>query len=242
MKHNKTPEANLAPKRKVYFQLGFAVALSLVLAAFEWTGYDSQEYSSINNAGDPMMEEEIIPFNRPEKPTPPKPKTNTTVFTPVVVMPVVGDPGPELDPFALNFDVLFDFGDPGEEWTGDSELPPLPLMRAEIMPFYDQCKNVLDREEQSLCTELEIIKYVQSKVVYPRLCVDAGIEGTVYVSFVIDRTGQIRDAKIERGLHKQIDTNCLAAVNSIPQMNPASQQGKAVSVYYNIPISFKLAR
>jgi len=160
----------------------------------------------------------------------------------VVVMPVVGDPGPDPDPFQLNLDDLFDFGEPREEWSDDEGEPALPLMRAEIMPFYDHCKNALDREEQTLCTELEIIKFVQRNVVYPRLCVDAGIEGDVYVSFVIDRKGQIREAKIVRGLHKQIDANCLAAVNSIPQMNPASQQGKAVSVYFNIPISFKLAR
>lgn len=242
MKHIKTHEANLEPKRKVYFQLGFAVALSVVLAAFEWTGYDYEEHRALGYTGDPIMEEEIIPFNRLEKPTPPKPNTNKSVFTPVVVMPEVGDPDPDPDPYQLDFEKIFEFGEPTEEWEeGEGEDLP-PMIRAEIMPYFDQCKNVLNREEQTLCTEGQIIRFVQNNVVYPKLCVDAGIEGKVWVKFVIDKTGKVTNAEIQRGLHKQMDKNCLDVVNSIPQMNPASQQGKPVAVYYNIPISFKLAK
>ncbi len=240
MSKNKISKANLESKRKVYLQLGFAVALSFVLAAFEWTDYEIHEYKQMAFMDGIPMEDEPIPFNRPPKPTPPKPKVNPLVFqiAPEPAPEPGPDPGPEPDPFFLDPDDLFSLGGGDENWHDDE--PALPIMVAEIMPFFDDCKDVLDREAQSKCTEAEIIRYVQTNVKYPKICVETGIEGTVYMSFVVDRSGNIKDVTVQRGLHRLIDENATNVVSSIPKMNPAKQQGKSVSVIYNIPIHYKL--
>ena len=111
MSKNKTSEANLEAKRKVYLQIGFAVALSFVLVAFEWTDYEIHEQKQLAYLDYIPMEDEVIPFNCPPKPTPPKPKVNPLIFqiAPEPTPEPGPDPGPEPDPFFLDPNELFSF-------------------------------------------------------------------------------------------------------------------------------------
>ncbi|MDQ3192233.1 MAG: energy transducer TonB [Bacteroidota bacterium] len=74
---------------------------------------------------------------------------------------------------------------------------------------------------------------------YPQMAKDAGIQGTVYVTFVIGSDGKVTDVKVLRGV-KGLDDEAIRVVQKMPAWSPGKQRGKAVSVQYNLPIRFVL--
>ncbi len=74
---------------------------------------------------------------------------------------------------------------------------------------------------------------------YPEVAREAGIEGTVFVQFVVDEAGAVRDAEVVRGAHPALDAAALEAVRKA-QFEPGQQRGKAVPVRFALPVRFKL--
>lgn len=88
--------------------------------------------------------------------------------------------------------------------------------------------------------EAEMFKSLGQNVKYPTTARDAGIEGVVYVTFVIATDGSIDDANVLRGIGGGCDEEALRVVNSMPNWTPGTQDGKPVKVQYNLPIRFTL--
>lgn len=238
----KTNEADLEKKRGVFFYIGFAAALSFVMIALEWT---SVEYGGNKAYGEiPMtdiMEEDEIPVVRIERPKVEPPKDNTRFIIAPNPEPEP-DPDPDPDPEPDPEPFLVEIGDPfGSEEPDPEPEPDLdPQVIVEIMPHFADCENVVDRDAQQVCTERRIIEWVQDHVKYPSHLRDAGIQGKVFASFVIDKQGGITSVNILRTPHKDFNGTVTQAINSIPEMTPGSQQGRKASVIMTIPVHFKL--
>ena len=84
------------------------------------------------------------------------------------------------------------------------------------------------------------IAYVQENLEYPQKARDKGIEGKVYVSFVIDTKGKVTKAEVKRSVDPLLNKAALKAVNSMPAWTPGKQRGKAVQVQIMVPVEFKL--
>ena len=84
------------------------------------------------------------------------------------------------------------------------------------------------------------IKFIASNIVYPELAAKYEIEGTVYVSFVIDQEGYAKDVKVLRGIGGGCDTESIRVIRMMPRWNPGTQGGKVVNVLSYMPIDFKL--
>lgn len=83
--------------------------------------------------------------------------------------------------------------------------------------------------------------FISKNLKYPQQAANNGIEGNVYVEFVIRKDSRITNAKIIRGLGLDCDEEALRVVNLMSSLwNPGKQHGKAVDVKYTIPISFHL--
>ncbi|MEX2379672.1 MAG: energy transducer TonB, partial [Vicingaceae bacterium] len=109
----------------------------------------------------------------------------------------------------------------------------------EDMPVFPGCENA-DNKEQ--CTQDKIFEYLGSNTKYPPMAKDAGISGTVYIRFLVDENGDVRDAEVLRGVSggKSLDEEALRVVRSLPKMKPGKQRGQAVRVQYNVPVRFNL--
>jgi protein TonB len=83
-------------------------------------------------------------------------------------------------------------------------------------------------------------KFLYDHIVYPQGAAENGIEGTVYIQFIVDTKGNITDVKILRGIGQGCDEEVLRVVKMMPQWNPGRQNGRNVRVLYNMAISFKL--
>lgn len=83
-------------------------------------------------------------------------------------------------------------------------------------------------------------KYLSEKIVYPDDAKSAGIEGKVYISFIVTTEGVLSDVKVAKKVNPSLDAEALRVVKAMPKWVPGSHEGKPVSVSYVLPIAFKL--
>jgi len=88
--------------------------------------------------------------------------------------------------------------------------------------------------------EEELRKFIAQNIRYPKEAQESAIQGRVYVEFIVDFEGSVRNATVVRGVDKSVDDEALRVINSMPKWIPATQRGEAVNVRYTIPINFKL--
>jgi TonB family protein len=88
--------------------------------------------------------------------------------------------------------------------------------------------------------EMALRQYIANNVDYPDDAQKGGIQGKVYVSFVVSKDGSVADAKIARGVNPSLDEEALRVVNSLPKWIPGKQKGEYVNVSYTVPINFVL--
>jgi len=85
-----------------------------------------------------------------------------------------------------------------------------------------------------------LMKYLKTSINYPAPARMKKIEGTVVISFIIDRTGAPTNIRILRGIGNGCDEEALQVVKNMPKWNPGKMKGKPVRVQYNLPVKFKL--
>jgi len=86
----------------------------------------------------------------------------------------------------------------------------------------------------------KLFEYLGKNLKYPELAKTTGIQGKVFVQFVVDKNGKIKDVKVLQGINALLDKEALRVVSEMPDWKAGKQHGKPVSVIYNLPISFKL--
>lgn len=84
------------------------------------------------------------------------------------------------------------------------------------------------------------ISFLSRNIIYPQQATEKGIEGTVYISFIVDSAGNIFNAKILRGIGGGCDEEALRVLNLMPRWIPGRQNGKNVAVLFTMPIIFSL--
>ena len=88
--------------------------------------------------------------------------------------------------------------------------------------------------------EAGLMRYLQENIKYPPEAAKNDIEGRVIVQFIIDKTGQVGEVKVVRPISEELDAEAVRVVKTLPKFEPGRQDGKAVAVWYTLPISFKL--
>jgi protein TonB len=88
--------------------------------------------------------------------------------------------------------------------------------------------------------EAALRSYIAKNIKYPATAQEMGIQGKVYVTFIVDKTGTVTNVSIARGIDPALDKEALRVINSLPKWTPGKQRGSAVSVSYTVPINFSL--
>ena len=88
--------------------------------------------------------------------------------------------------------------------------------------------------------EVALMRYLQENIKYPPEAAKKDIEGRVVVQFIIDKTGEVGEVKVVRPISEELDAEAVRVVKTLPKFEPGRQDGEAVSVWYTLPISFKL--
>ncbi|MDB0027363.1 energy transducer TonB [Flavobacteriales bacterium] len=87
---------------------------------------------------------------------------------------------------------------------------------------------------------LALMRYIGKNVKYPSICKEYNITGKVYVSYIVDKQGEVTNVKIVRGVDKNLDAEAVRVVKSLPKYTPGTQRGKPVRVMFTMPINFTL--
>lgn len=230
MEVKKSQKANLELKKGVFFEIGLTLSLAALLVAFEWKS-STEEVEQFQTVAEEQIEEEIIPITQQmmKPPPPPPPAPKLTDLIEIVEDDTMIDEDLEIldaEDDSENTEVSeFDsdmFGDYGDEATGDSEV----FMVVENMPTFSGG---------------DVQKWISKHVKYPVLAMENGIQGKVYVQFVIERDGSVSNVKVVRGVDSSLDKEAVRVVKSMPKWTPGKQRGKPVRVSFTLPINFQLA-
>ena len=109
------------------------------------------------------------------------------------------------------------------------------------MPRFPGCETKEGtKEARNECAQMEMLQFIYTNIKYPEAARKAGIEGTVVVKFVVNETGEIITREIVRSIGGGTDEEVLAVVDKMPTWIPGKKDGKMVSVYYHLPVKFKL--
>ena len=128
------------------------------------------------------------------------------------------------------------------------EQPEEVIEEAEIftivedMPLFPGCEGAGSKEEIQNCTNAELYKFIGKNTNYPAMARDAGIDGTVYIRYLVDEKGKVGNVEVVRGVSggASLDKEAVRVINSIPKMKPGKQRGKPVRVQYTVPVRFTL--
>ena len=85
-----------------------------------------------------------------------------------------------------------------------------------------------------------LMGYLRDNIHYPTVAAENGVQGRVVVGFVVERDGSITEVKILRGVDPSLDREAMRVVKNMPKWTPGKQNGSAVRVKYQVPVSFRL--
>jgi protein TonB len=226
MEVKKTPQADLENKKTIFMQIGLVIVLGLVFIAFEWTTTEV-DVSQFEITEDLDAEEEIIPITRQEevKPPPPPPPPKVTDVLNIVEDDVELDEELDIEDTEMDEDSEVDFSNVVEEEEEEEDAPVFFIV--EEMPEFPGGESALHQ-------------YIAKSIKYPVIAQENGIQGRVYVSFVINAKGEVTDIKIARGVDPALDKEAIRVIKNMPKWKPGKQRGKPVKVSFTVPINFVL--
>ena len=85
-----------------------------------------------------------------------------------------------------------------------------------------------------------LMGYLRDNIHYPTVAAENGVQGRVVVGFVVERDGSITDVKVLRSVDPSLDREAMRVVKSMPRWTPGKQNGSAVRVKYQVPVTFRL--
>ena len=117
------------------------------------------------------------------------------------------------------------------------KLKQTPL-NIDDVPMFRSCKNVFKSQRRE-CFQNKMTKHIRKHFYYPKYAFNRGIQGRVFVQFIIEKDGSISEIKT-RGADKSLEKAALKIIKKLPKLIPGKANGKPVRVPYSIPITWKL--
>jgi protein TonB len=223
MEAKKTEKANLNRKSGMFFNIGLLVSLLLVTAAFEWRQYDDGDLVELAAINDDF--EELTDIPPTEQPPPPPPKIQQPE---IIEVPDEEEIEEEIE---IDLDV---------EITETEVIEEVIISEAPEEEVADQIFQIVEEPATPQGGYEAFYEYVSKNMRYPAQARRMGIEGTVYVQFVVEKDGSITDVQAIRGIGAGCDEEAIRVIQNQPPWNPPKQRGKPVRQRIVLPIKFQL--
>lgn len=224
MEIKKSPKANLENKRVIFIQIGLVLALGLVLFGFEYKSYDKIELDMVERVVEDIPEELVQITKQEVKPPPPKPPPQTTILKVVE------------DNVEVEDEIIIDAE--ADEETAMEVYVPIEVEEEEIVE--EEIFTVVETMPSFPGGDIARIKFLQKNIKYPQMARESQIQGTVYVTFVVETDGSVTDVRVLRGIGGGCDEEAVRVIKMMPKWNAGQQRGKPVRVQFNMPIKFTL--
>ena len=230
MQPKKNPKADLSKNSSLYFVIGLSVILLISWQAIEWKTYekDLYGYEALNVDDDDDEEVPITEQIKTPPPPPPAPEVIEVVEDEEEVEETV------IESTETDQEEIVEIVEV-EEVEEDIDVPFAVI---EDVPIYPGCEKV-PKSQRRTCFQEQINKHIRKNFRYPEIAQEMGIQGRVYVQFVIAKDGAITNIRM-RGPDKNLEKEAQRIISKLPQMTPGKQRGRAVRVPFSIPITFRL--
>lgn len=226
MEIKKSPKADLQNKKGLFLEIGLIIALLVVIGAFLYTPKEYRIEVIDNNYG--PVEEEITEITRNEQKPPEQPqKVEVKVFNDILDI-VTNDS-------KITTDISFeDFADDLEITTQVVEVEEeeieedQPFIKVEKMPTFQGGDLNSFRN------------WVQSKVRYPQIAQENGVQGKVVLSFVIEKDGSLTNIEVLQSPDRSLADEAVRVLKTSPKWEPGQQRNQPVRVKYTLPVDFRI--
>ena len=230
MEIKKSPKANLENKKFMFMEIGLIVALLVVLGAFEWSTTETS-VSILEEEVAVVIEEEQVPITQEEQLPPPEVPKEPVMSD---VIDIVDDDIKVEDNFLISTEDDKSLGVEIKDYVVEQQEEE--VVEEEEIPFaIVEQKPTFQGKDPNHFT-----KWVFSKIVYPEIAKENGVQGRVTLQFTIDTDGSIRNVKVLRGVDSSLDKEAVRVVSSSPKWQPGMQRNKPVKVKYTFPVVFQL--
>jgi len=228
MEIKKSEKANLENKKLLFTEIGLIVSLLITFIAFEWTSTETNT-SMLEDNTEILVEEEMISTNIDTPPPPP----------PAPKIPVLSDQIDIVDDeIELEDDMFMNLED-------DASLG------VEIMDYIEVEEEAV--EEEAIPFQLveekpsfqggdanQFSKWVNSRLVYPEIAKENGVQGRVTLQFTVEKDGSVTKVRVLRGVDAALDKEAVRVVSMSPKWKPGKQRDRSVPVTYTFPVIFQL--
>lgn len=231
MQIKKSPKVDLERHKFNFLLVGFVLALTVCLVAFEWTTEEIGAGLLGELTMDEVWEEEIESTIQEEDIPEPEP-----------------EPEPEIEEVFEELIIVDDEAEVDTRLDIDAEADQSTRTTITMPTFVEEEEEELDPIDFAVVEEKPVfpggdaalMKFIADNTRYPEIARENGIQGKVFVQFVIDENGRVTNVSIARGVDPYLDQEALRVVRMIPNWTPGRQRGRAVPVNFIVPINFRL--
>jgi protein TonB len=234
----KYPEVDVSRNSGLYFSVGLCLMLFISYSLLEYKTYEKSEIALEILAMEDDLEDETPLVNVETPPPPPPPKAAPEVI--VIVEDVVEVEETVIESTEMTQEDIIEEVVAIEDVEVDEvdEDIEVPFAAVEGPPVFPGCEG-LPKDQMKACFQAKIQLHVKNNFRYPERAIEAGVNGKVFVLFVIDANGKTGNIRT-RGPAAILEKEAARIISLLPQMKPGNQRGIPVKVGYALPINFKL--
>lgn len=228
---------------------GCVCAFGITILAFSWTSYEDEVFIPDDAL---EIEEDILQAPPPTaEPPPPPPPPPPPVIEEVPEEEIEEEEEPIFEDQEIDVETEIEAPEPVDDAPPPPPPPPPPpepeveeiFQVVEEMPRFPGCENKPEAERKA-CADKAMLQFIYKNIKYPPIARENGVEGTVVVTFVVEKDGSVTDAKVLRDIGAQCGQEALRVVKMMNNMGskwaPGKQRGKPVRVQFNLPVKFRL--
>ena len=209
----------------MFMQIGMIISLLIAWLAFEHKSYDKREIDPSLLRQTEVVEEEMVEITKQEEPKPqpvevPKQTTQLEIVEDDV----------EVEDIEINAEV--------DQTEVIEEYVPVEVVEEDVQE--QEIFQIVEEMPSYPGGDQKLMEFVAKNIKYPQIARETGIQGRVFVGFVVEPDGSVSNVKVLRGIGGGCDEEAMRVVKSMPKWKPGKQRGKAVRVSYMLPVNFKL--
>lgn len=222
METKKNPKVEIHRWTQTFFNLGLLLSVGAVLVAFEWKSYEEKSPLEFEN-GRLDLDEYQVPITLQDPPKLPEPIQNPKIE-------IIQDDIQIKDEYVIDVNI-----------STTEDIPPIELDSAPpIVEVGDEIYDYTEVQATFVGGMEAWYAYLKKTLKYPKVEQRAGLEGTVFLRFVINTDGSIENVEVVRSAGAGLDAAAKEVIEKSPKWEPGRFRGKPVRSRMTIPIKFKL--
>ena len=222
MEAKKNPEIVLTKKTGLFLNIGFVVSFLIVIVAFEWKSYDDVDLLELGQIKDDFVEITEVPPTR--QPPPPAPKVKQFDIIEV----------PDIEQIKEEIKVELDI-----EITEETAIEEIVFAEPVEEEVVAEVFTLVEEYPSFNGGDKAFIVFVQKNLSYPEKARRMGLEGRVFVQFIVEKDGLLTNVTVLRGLRGGCNEEAVRVMQNSPKWLSGKQRGRAVRVQMVVPIVFK---